>query len=299
MSKRILVIGATGKQGGAVINELVLNNATKSSDILGVTRNRTSSGARLLKQKGITVVEGDPALDAKALFREAGPVDCVFLVTVPKPAPGKNEEDQAYQFIDAAVESDVKHLVFTSVDRGGPASGNNPTPVPHFASKHRIEGYLIRKAAASTQQMRWTILRPTAFYENLSADYRGKGFASMWRQNGDKKLQLVACRDIGRYAADAFAHLDRYEGKAISLAGDELSYHGAADIFRSVTGRRMPVSPGMVGTMLKKAMPELGIMFGWMASDGFKVDIKGIKKEDQRMLSFESWLVQESQFSRC
>ena len=58
---------------------------------------------------------------------------------------------------------------------------NNATVAPHFASKHQVEKCIISEVATSHHQMRWTILRPMDFYEDLSADYRGKGFASMWK----------------------------------------------------------------------------------------------------------------------
>jgi len=53
--------------------------------------------------------------------------------------------------------------VYSSVERGGDEkSWENPTLIPHFASKHRIELHL-REAAED--KMMWTILRPTAFME--------------------------------------------------------------------------------------------------------------------------------------
>lgn len=296
--KRILVTGATGKQGGEVIKALSSHSAFGPVEILAVSRDQNSDSAKSLRKRGITIVEGNPALDAVAIFQAAGTVDGVFLVTIPKPAPGKDEDQQAYRFIDAAIKAKVRHFIFTSVDRGGPASSHNPTPVPHFASKHRIEKYLVQQVEANGHNMMWSILRPTGFFENLSDDLYGKGFASMWRQNGDVSLQLVACKDIGRYAAEAFSHPETYGGLAISLAGDELSYPGAAAKFKKTLGRAMPVSPGLVGKMLKRFMPDLGIMFSWMATDGFRVDIAVLRKKDPSMMDFQTWLVEESQFRK-
>lgn len=55
--KVILVIGATGNQGGGVAREL-LNNGHK---IKALTRNTSSSSSEKLKKMGAELVEGDLA----------------------------------------------------------------------------------------------------------------------------------------------------------------------------------------------------------------------------------------------
>jgi hypothetical protein len=66
--------------------------------------------------------------------------------------------------VDGALEHEVKHFVYTSVDRGGDEkSYDNPTDIPHFISKYRIEHHLVDKAG---DKMGWTILRPVAFTDN-------------------------------------------------------------------------------------------------------------------------------------
>jgi hypothetical protein len=45
--------------------------------------------------------------------------------------------------ISEAIKSGVKHIVFSSVDRG---SEQSATDIAHFASKHRIEEHLKAKA---------------------------------------------------------------------------------------------------------------------------------------------------------
>jgi uncharacterized protein YbjT (DUF2867 family) len=59
MSRPILITGATGKQGGSVINALLHKDA--DFQILAVTRDASSSGARKLKAKSskIQLVEGN------------------------------------------------------------------------------------------------------------------------------------------------------------------------------------------------------------------------------------------------
>lgn len=70
MSKPILVSGATGKQGGSIINALLNENA--DFEILAVTRNSSSTSAQKLKQKSskIKLVEGNLD-DPETLFQNA------------------------------------------------------------------------------------------------------------------------------------------------------------------------------------------------------------------------------------
>jgi hypothetical protein len=124
--------------------------------------------------------------------------------------------------IDESIKNGVKHFVFSPVDRGGPAiSDNNPTEVEHYASKHRIELHLKRNTAGPG--MGWTILRLVAFMDNFTPDVRGKGFLSMWEGLGDKGLQLISTHNIGVLATRAFSDPAKYHGRAISLAGDDLT----------------------------------------------------------------------------
>ena len=68
MSKAVLITGATGKQGGAVVNALLSSDFT----ILAVTRNTASPSAQKLAQKSpkIKLVQGD-LNDPTVIFKNA------------------------------------------------------------------------------------------------------------------------------------------------------------------------------------------------------------------------------------
>ena len=57
-NKKILVFGATGKQGSAVVQECLRTFGSDVS-IYAVTRNSASSMAKELEQKGVGLVVGD------------------------------------------------------------------------------------------------------------------------------------------------------------------------------------------------------------------------------------------------
>jgi uncharacterized protein YbjT (DUF2867 family) len=290
---RILVVGATGKQGGAVVDALLAKSQTHQFQILALTRTPDSPRAKTLAlNPRIEIVQGDPTNPAP-IFAHASPIDAVFCVTV----HGKHgaEEAQAAALIDASIAHGVKHFVFSSADRGGEAvSDVTPTNVPHIASKHRIEEYL--KAASAGTAMTWTILRPVTFMENLTPDYAGKGFAAMWNQVGSRPIQIVAARDIGHFGAVALLEPERLRGRAVGIAGDRLNFEEACEVFREVVGEDMPKTFCVVGTVLKTAMPDIGAMFKWFETGGFDVDIEACREEFPELQDFATWLRKSSGF---
>jgi uncharacterized protein YbjT (DUF2867 family) len=88
-TKKVLIMGATGKQGGAAI-EALLKSST-NFQILALTRNASSPSAqRLASNPKITVVEGD-ASSPLPIFEAHKSIYGVFCMTT----MGKiSEEDQ-------------------------------------------------------------------------------------------------------------------------------------------------------------------------------------------------------------
>lgn len=132
--------------------------------------------------------------------------------------------------------------------------------------------------------------------ENLTPDMIGRGFAGMWRNMGDVKLQLVSTTDIGRFAVLAFSDAEKFNKQAISLAGDELTQLEGNEVFWKVFGRNMPRSYGFMASFIQYMVPELGIMFKWFVEVGCKADLAECKRLNPKMEDLETWLKQESKF---
>lgn len=297
MSKSILVTGATGKQGGAVIRALLA--AGTDANILAVTRNLSSESAKALAAQSskIKLVQGDLD-DPSSIFKSAGlPIWGVFSVQS-LGGPGQTadtEEVQGKALVDAALQAGVKHFVYTSVDRGTPRP-LVPTNVPHFASKHRIEEHLYSRTADG--KMTWTVLQPVAFLDNLSS-YGGQFaavFAAMWKSYlGEvKKLQLIATSDIGKAAANAFLKPDQYAGRQIPLAGDELSLNEVKKFFKEKIGTELPEAPEEVARGIVENNEDFKVMLLWFGTDGYGADIAALRKEFPDLKDFGAWLENES-----
>lgn len=296
-SKNILVTCATGKQGSAAIRALIAD----SSDItiFALTRNPASESAKALAQKSgnIKLVKGN-LNDVESIFTSLtslGPVDGVFSVqpAIHDGATIESEERQGKDLVDFSIKNGVKHFVYTSVDR----HGDTATCVPHFTTKHKIEAYLLSKSEGT--DMKWTILQPTFFMENFTRDFVGKVTFAMWHSYiKDKPLQLVATRDIGVFAAKALLQPDEYTCRKIGLAGDELTFAQANEVFRKHTHTNIPRTFDFVANIVGWMVKELAVMMRWFKDVGYGVDVAALKREYPELLSFGEWIDKESPWTK-
>ncbi|KAK9474965.1 uncharacterized protein V1510DRAFT_447135, partial [Dipodascopsis tothii] len=302
MTRSILITGATGKQGGALIRTLL--EADADFELLAVTRDANSESAKRLAKKSpkIKLVEGN--LDNPAgIFENASavsslPIWGVYSVQVPVPG-GKDdkEEVQGKALVTAALEKNVEYFVYSSVDRGGDASFDNPTNIPHFISKHNIEHHLIDSTKGT--DMKWSVFRPVAFMDNHTPNFFGKVFATCWKMVlKGKPLQVIAVSDIGYFGAQAFLNPEKYQSKFTSLAGDELTFDELAKVFQAKTGKPVPTTFQLLCSALLWMVKDMGYMFRWFYTDGYKADIAKLKREYPGLKNYATWLDTDSAFTK-
>lgn len=77
-STLVLVTGATGNQGGAVVQALL----TRGQQVRALTRNSASPAANRLRQQGAEIAVGD-FTDRDSLVRAARGVDAVYVMSTP------------------------------------------------------------------------------------------------------------------------------------------------------------------------------------------------------------------------
>ncbi|KAF2138892.1 uncharacterized protein K452DRAFT_233582 [Aplosporella prunicola CBS 121167] len=300
--KAVLITGATGKQGGAVIDALLANHP-KLFTILAVTRNPTSASAARLaaKSAAITLVQGDlddvPALFSAAAAASIEPIWGVYSVQVShgKGVTSEGEIAQGKALIDEALKAGVSYFVYSSVERGGEErSWDNETPIPHFQTKLHIERHLVEATKGSA--MSWTILRPVAFMDNLAPGFPSKVFLTALRDTlgPNKSMQWVATADIGYFAAEALARPEEYKGKAVGLAGDELTFGQLSDAFERATGYAAGTTFSFLGSTLMYMVAEMGTMVRWFGDEGYSADIGACREKHPKMMDFETWLREKS-----
>ncbi|KAF6837671.1 nucleoside-diphosphate-sugar epimerase family protein [Colletotrichum musicola] len=301
-TRKVLILGATGKQGAAVIDALlgVPRPSSAPLELLALTRNPDSAKLKSLAEaarpKGVTLtpVRGELKGSPAPVFSAHPRIDSAFILTTPG-----NEDVEGKAWVDASVDAGASQIVFTSVDRGGEdKSWENPTDVPHFYQKHAVELRLRDRAEElerAGRKLRWTILRPTAFMDNTNPGTFGKVFAAMWSTlPADRTLQFVSVRDIGLFAARAIAEPERWDRRALSLAGDDMTYAQAREVFKRVVGSEMPQTYTVFGQGMMWAISDVGKMFEFFRREGYGADVQMLRTEEPRLQDFEAWLRESS-----
>ncbi|KAF2084317.1 NAD(P)-binding protein [Saccharata proteae CBS 121410] len=305
--KTLLITGATGKQGGAVVDALLaLPDVEKTFLVLAVTRDASSASAKRLaaRSSAVKLVQGNladvPALFSAAVDSAQGPIWGVYSVQISmgKGVTVESEIAQGTAMIDESIRYGVTHFVYSSVERGGDdASWDNPTPIPHFQSKQKIEAHLREKAGVNGEWMGWTVLRPVAFMDNLAPGFPSRVFLTALRDTlKGKTLQWVATADIGVFAAKAFAEPAKWNARAVGLAGDELDFDGISAAFDKATGAPMYPTWSFLGRTLMYMVAEMGTMVTWFATDGYRAAVRSCREENKGMLDLEAWIREKSAF---
>jgi uncharacterized protein YbjT (DUF2867 family) len=277
VGRTVLVAGAAGKQGRAVIQALIASS--QPWQIKALTRNPASKSAAGLLEKGVVPIAGN--LSDQASLRSAMQgVDYVFSVQA-NFVDDKDGSEVRYgkNMIEAAVAAGVKHFVFSSVGGAERASG-----VPHFEAKRKIEEHL----EAST--LNWTILRPASFMDNFAALPIRTVLLSLFKTllSPNRKLQLVATRDIGCFAALAFEQPEAYRGQMIELAGDELTTQEMIAVLNQ--SKHKPVIAFKFPTFLVKQLPkDFPMMVNWFNQHGFVADLGALKVQHPSLMTLADW----------
>jgi uncharacterized protein YbjT (DUF2867 family) len=257
-TKKILVTGGTGRQGGAAVPNLV--SLGHSVRIL----TRHPEKAKGLAGPNVEVVQGDFRKRESLLSAFEG-VDGVFLMGTPYEDGPEAETAQGKATIDACVKKDIGHVLYSSV-----CCANKRTGVPHFESKYAVEEHL-KNAGLS-----YTILRPVWFMENFASEwYRPsieKGVLST-PLAADRPLQMVSVADIGRIVAEVFTKPMKFVGREIDLAADQLTMGKVVEEMSRVLGH--PVRYEQIpGSRAEKAVGhDLALMFRWFNEHGYDVDL--------------------------
>ena len=164
----VLVTGATGKQGGHLVRELL----ARGHSVRALTRKPESPAAAALAERGVTIVTGDFE-DQGSLERAARGVDTVFAMSTPFESGEKTETREGINIVRAASAVGVSHLVYSSV-----AGADRATGIPHFDSKFEVEKEIRRSGVP------FTIVAPVFFMENFLADWHGGRHRKRVDRNG-------------------------------------------------------------------------------------------------------------------
>ena len=276
--KTVLVTGATGKQGGSLINALRGSNLR----LRAMTRKPGSDAAKALAGQGVEIVEGDLD-DAGSLARALRGAWGTFAVQNTWEAGVEKEEEQGKRFAQAARQAGVEHFVYSSV-----GSAHRQTGIPHFENKWRIEE-TVRGAGFPSH----VIFRPVFFMENVTSPWFLHGDRIHSALDPDTSLQMIATADIGRFVARAFTEPERFNRREIDLAGDALTLPEAAAALsraqrRAIEYVRIPIEE------VRKNSEDFALMLDWFNRVGYNADIAALTREfGFTPQTFADWAAQQ------
>ncbi|MEU3271377.1 NmrA/HSCARG family protein [Saccharomonospora sp. NPDC006951] len=284
----VVVIGATGKQGGATARRLLAGGRP----VRALVRDPAAPAATALAAAGARLVRGDlddrdgllAALDgATALFAippmsyEATRIDPELEVT------------RGRRLIDAATETGVEQVVFSTIASMSADSRGRE-------GKARIERYLFDRVALPT------VLRPVRFMTNYLGSMR-LGLDSIDGSSGvdgvhrhlfppHEPMQVIALEDIAEFAALAFADPARFAGRTLELAGDQPTPVEAAAAISEATG--IPVRYEQLSDDKAAALGQdiAETKRRWLAGDRWHADIETLRVIHPGLRSFTGWLAE-------
>ncbi|MFP4013147.1 MAG: NmrA/HSCARG family protein [Chitinispirillaceae bacterium] len=271
--KTILVTGATGHQGGAVVRHL-LEDGWK---VRALTRHPEKPHARELGSMGVEVVQGN----LSEPFSLQGPLEgCYGVFSVQQPWDNglSTEVTEGIALADAAKRAGVKHFVYSSI-----GSANRKTGVPHFETKAKIEEYV------KTSGLEYTIFRPVWFMENLlemkDSIYNGTLRLPL---RFEVPLQIISVDDVGKFVAMAFREFDTWKNKELDIAGDELTGPEMAQILSQALGRNVDFEEQSLEEV-REYSSDAAMMYDWFNLRGFSADIAKVRDYLPDLKTFENW----------
>jgi len=259
-ARRVLVLGATGKQGGALARLLV----GRGKRVTGLVRNPTSPAARSLAGEGVALAAGDLE-DAAQLGRAMAGHDACFAVTTRYQDGPDAERRQAKAIAAAARASGIGHVVLSSG-----ASADRATGLAHLDGKAAIEAVL-RDAGIPL-----TIVAPVSFMENVVT------FPWLWAGlkrgelayplSPEHRHQYICCADIAAFAALVLAERTRFLGRRIDIASDAVTGPEAAQALSAAAGRPIRYR-SIPADEVRHDFPDLAPLYAWYSANPVRVDI--------------------------
>ncbi|MBZ6101978.1 NmrA/HSCARG family protein [Streptomyces olivaceus] len=273
----IAVFGATGQQGGAVVDALLARGAR----VRALVRTPASDRAQALAARGV-----EPAtvrIDASASTVAALEGVAAFYFMTPEANSLEEVEEEVRvgtALVDAAAAARVPHVVFNSV-----FGADRETGVPHHDSKHRIEEYL------RLSGLRATMVRPTAFMENfatvMAPSLEDGTIVVRLPLPDDIALKMISIKDIGQVAAAILLGAADVPGGAVDVVGDEPTGPRIAAAFGERAGlpsryEALPLS--VLGNDLDKAM------FREFAKPSAPSDLAAVKAIEPTVRDLAEWI---------
>jgi uncharacterized protein YbjT (DUF2867 family) len=285
--ERVLVTGATGKQGGAAARRLL----SEGYPVRFLTREPGGNSARRLIAAGAQAAKGDYE-DRVSVRAALQGVTFVFAVQL----PGPHERNHAALLVEEARRSGVLHYIQTSA-----AAVSRRAAFPRWDTGYWYDDYwrakwdieeMVRRAGFE----RFTVLRPAFLMENFLWPAVARMFPDLPRgelataMGRDTVVDLISAEDVGAFAAAALRAPERFSGQSIDLAATAATIDQIGATLSKALGRQIRVV---------ELSPEQAIARGqsrgwvrgqeWTNEVGYNVDIESATQYGVPLTSLSAW----------
>jgi len=302
--KIIVVMGATGAQGGGLVRA-ILDDAEGPFAARAVTRNVGSDKAKELAEAGAEVVAADvdnPDSLKKAFSGAHGAFCVTFFWEHFSP---EKELAHATAMAEAAKHAGVRHVIWSTLEdtrKWVPLDDDRmPTlmgayKVPHFDAKGQADRVFTDLGVPTT------FLLTSFYWDNLIHFGMGPktgpdGSLAITLPMGDKKLPGMAAEDIGKSAYGIFKAGSALVGKTVGVAGEHLTGAEMAAALTRALGQEVrynEVPPEVYRGFGFPGAEDLGNMFQFKRDfqEAFcgPRDPAGARKLNPELQTFDEWL---------
>jgi uncharacterized protein YbjT (DUF2867 family) len=228
--KIIVVVGATGAQGGGLA-QAILNDTASEFTVRALTRKPDSEKAKELAQQGATVVAAD--LDDPESIRSAfeGAYGAFCVTNFWEHFSPEKEQAQAETMARAAKQAKLQHVIWSTLEdtrKWVPLSDDRmPTllgkyKVPHFDGKGEAD-HLFTDVGVPTTFLLASYYWDNFIYFGMGPKPGPDGVLAITLPMGDKKLPGIAAEDIGKCAYGIFKKGSDTISKTVGIAGEHLT----------------------------------------------------------------------------
>lgn len=302
--KIITVFGATGAQGGSLV-QAILNDSNSEFSVRAVTRDPQSEKAKQLAAKGAEVVAGD--VDDRESIRKAmeGAYGAYCVTFFWDHFSPEREYEQAKNMAEAAKEAGLKHVIWSTLEdtRNWVPLDDDRMPtlqgkykVPHFDAKGEADQEFKDLGVPTT------FLRASFYWDNFiffgAGPKKGEdGAYYLTFPLDDKKMAGIAAEDIGKCAYEIFKRGDEMVGQVIGIAGEHLTGGEMAEKLSKALNIKVVyncVTPDVYRGFGFPGADDLGNMFQFYR-DFEDVcnpvrDVDGSRALNPDLQSFDDWL---------
>jgi len=264
--KLITVFGATGSQGGSVVDAL-LKDGTFA--VRAITRKPTSDKAKDLQRRGVQIVQADIAGPIEQLIEAMKGSHGAFLMTnFWDPSLMKNEEESGEKLVEAARKAGVKEVVWSTLTNVKKIS-NGKYNVPHFTAKAEVEDKLRDMQSKSPKPFEYVcFVAPSFYFENFESFNAPKKEGDTWvfTLPTTKILTAFDVKEMGPAVLACFKNPTKYNMKRIDFFGESTTPEQYVRTWEKVTGKKARLNMLPMEEFAKSGAPaaeEFAQMFGW------------------------------------